>query len=425
LFTPAPSAAEVERAERAKLIRRVIPVPGSAEVIDGELDPVAYRVLLDHHRVVLENFPLPGSRTVDLQLTSFDVLAAHARLVVVDDGGERELPRSGLRSFRGLVKGEPDSTVTLNAFEGSLAGSIRIRDEAFVITPEEYGPAASAMRSVRIRSRAADPDRPNRPFCSEELPQPTASGVKPGTETMSASAFMIDGNTVLTAQIAIDATYEWFAHFGDLTAAQNYILNLMAQISTIYENEVNIHLEVPYLRVFTVPGDPYSDTTSTSTLLSELRTEWNANQTSIDRTVAHLFSVRPSGGAGRAYIDALCSNVLRPGNSIDYGVSSLSALGGSWEKDLVAHELGHNFSSPHTHCYVPEIDQCATATNCYSGPIVATTGTIMSYCASSISEFHPRVEDERIRPAAEAALSICMTSQDVTPPAPPQGLRVN
>ena len=170
-------------------------------------------------------------------------------------------------------------------------------------------------------------------------------------------------------------------------------------------------MEVPYLRVFATPANPYTPgATDTSLLLSELRSEWNANQTDVDRTVAHLFSVRPTGGSGLAYINVLCNNSFNPGNSADYGVSTLSANDGSWEKGLVAHELGHNFSSPHTHCYVPEIDQCANEPGCYSGTTVQTVGTIMSYCAQSDQVFHPRVENERIRPAAEAAFPTCITT---------------
>ena len=106
-------------------------------------------------------------------------------------------------------------------------------------------------------------------------------------------------------------------------------------------------------------------------------------------------------------------------------MSTLSARGSSWEKELVAHELGHNFSSPHTHCYVPEIDQCANESGCYEGPIVESVGTIMSYCNSADPFFHPRVEDERIRPAAEAAYPNCMTSPaSEQVPEPPQDLTV-
>lgn len=400
-------------------------------VIEGELDPAVYDRLLTRHRVTVENFPLPDLPAVDLDLTSFEVLTPDARLIVVDDSGEREVPRPDVRAFRGFVIGDPQSLVTIAVFDGRISGSVRTQDGEFAILPGGAAGDPQAARTVTVRNRAADPDSLERPFCDQRLPRQPAraarrvepgGGVDPGAVLPA-----IDGNTILLAQVAIDATYEWFEHHGSVEAAQSYILNILAQVTTIYESEVNVQLEVPFLRVFTTPDDPYTDTTDTSTLLDDLRQEWNAGQTGVDRTVAHLFSYRPSGGAGIAYLDVLCNHTNWPGQSADYGVSTMSALGSSWEKDLVAHELGHNFSSPHTHCYSPEIDQCATDAGCYQGPIVATTGTIMSYCSSSTSEFHARVEDEQIRPAAEEAYESCMTApfEDDAPPDAPTGLTVD
>ena len=361
--------------------------------------------------------PLPGREAVTLEMTASRLDGAGTRFIVVDEKGEREVPAPAFRSFKGRVAGEPDSRVVLNLFEGTASGFVRIGEDEFSVAPVDLGSGTE----LAIRAAEADPDQPDQPFCPAELPD------RPDAPDVPQPAFggepPIDGNTVLTAQVAIDATYQWYEHFVSLEAAQSYIMNLMAQVSTIYEDEVNVEIAVPYLRVFTTPDDPYTDTTSTGTLLGDLRSEWNANQTGVDRTVAHLFSRRSSGGAGIAYIDVLCSSDQQPGNSYDYGVTTLSANGGSWERRLVAHELGHNFASPHTHCYSPPIDTCANESGCYEGPTSQTVGTIMSYCSSATAVFHARVESETVRPAAEQAYPTCM-SLSVPPesPLPPQGL---
>ena len=401
--------------QRLTLVQRDFTRQYPAGAVGLDVDRTVYRQMLKKGRVVLQDFPLPGLLPVDLELESFDVLAADARILVVDSSGEHEAPRPTFRAFRGVVAGDPDSLVTLSLFENRIAGSIRLWDEEFVIGPREFNLARESSGEITVRNKSMDMDRPNTPMCDAEpdtaesmLSVPRSRGDGRGAVTTISA---IDGETLLQADVAIDATYDWYTHFGSLAAAQNYILNLMAQVSTIYQSEVKIQLEVPYLRIFATPGNPYTPgATDTSLLLSELRSEWNTNQTGVQRTVAHLFSVRPSGGSGLAYINVLCHNSFNPGSSADYGVSTLSANGGAWEKGLVAHELGHNFSSPHTHCYAPEIDQCATAPGCYNGTTVQTVGTIMSYCNQTDKVFHPRVEDERIRPAAEEAFPLCIST---------------
>src|SRR4029079_16103839 len=78
----------------------------------------------------------------------------------------------------------------------------------------------------------------------------------------------------------------------------------------------------------------------------------------------------------------------------------------------LGHEIGHNFGSPHTHCYAPPINNCYnTEGGCYNGtkicPAPATyngvtnvTGTLMSYChlsglagCTSSLVFHDRTVD--------------------------------
>jgi hypothetical protein len=404
------------------LVRSLSSAGDASATIDVEVDPAVYEMMAGTSRVVVKGFPLPGRAAVDLDLERFEILSHGARLVVVDESGERAVARPGMQSFRGIVRGDPSSLVVLSLFDGRIAGSLQTQMQEYVVDPRSFQPE-SPPSSVEIRNADSDPDRPEVPICAAELPEkPLAPPAPPGMGPPPTPA--IDGSTTLTAAIAIDTTYEWYAHFGSEAAAQNYVLNLMAQVSAIYEAEVNVRLEVPYLRIFTTSQDPYTDgTTSTGTLLNELNLEWNTHQTAIDRTAVHLLSVRPSGGAGLAYLDVLCHHSYHPGSSFDFGVSTMSAQNGSWEKDLVAHELGHNFASPHTHCYVPEIDRCAVAPGCYEGEIILTVGTIMSYCPASDTVFHQRVEDETIRPAAEAAYPTCMTTdQAADPPLPPQDL---
>jgi hypothetical protein len=410
-------AAAVQAAP-VRMVRLVEPQPGSLLELRAEIDAAVHAELMTATLARVE-LPLPGRDAVTLEMTAGRLDGTGTRFIVVDEDGEREVPAPAFRSFRGRVAGEPDSRAVLNLFGGSAAGFVRVGGEEFSVAPLESG----AGGELAIRSAEADPDQPDSPFCPVELPHKADAPQSDAPQPALGGDPPIDGTTVLTAEVAIDATYQWSQYFISPEAAQAYIMNLMAQVSTIFEDEVNVEIVVPYLRVFSTPDDPYTDTTNTGTLLADLRSEWNANQTGVDRTVVHLFSRRSSGGAGIAYIDVLCSNDQQPGNSYDYGVSTLSASGGSWERRLVAHELGHNFASPHTHCYLPPIDTCANENGCYEGPTSQTVGTIMSYCSSATSVFHARVESETVRPAAEQAYPTCMSlSVPLEVPLAPEGL---
>jgi hypothetical protein len=102
------------------------------------------------------------------------------------------------------------------------------------------------------------------------------------------------------------------------------------------------------------------------------------------RNTVHMLSGK-SGGGGIAYLNQMC------GGQYAYGVSSSlngefptpihDADWGNWDLVVVAHELGHNFRSPHTHCYSPPVDTCYNGdSSCWTGATTCTPGTIMSYC---------------------------------------------
>ena len=98
----------------------------------------------------------------------------------------------------------------------------------------------------------------------------------------------------------------------------------------------------------------------------------------------------------------------------------------------MAHELGHNFGSRHTHCYptaTTPIDTCYSAeSGCYSGPtscpapftitpinggpVANVRGTVMSYChllsgCPVSAVFHPQTVDV-IGPIVDAKVGVCV-----------------
>jgi len=204
---------------------------------------------------------------------------------------------------------------------------------------------------------------------------------------------------------------------GDVTAMTAYVTTLLGQISLIYERDLQVHLRVNVIQAWAT-ADPYSSTSPLGQL-NEVGDWWHANRpkASYPRTVVHFLSGKPVSG-GIAWLDVLCINDFSQGGHWGgaYGVTQVNAAypANPWDLIAVSHELGHNFGSPHTHCYSPPLDQCYNGEpGCYSGSVVnpgPLGGTIMSYChllgggyGNLDLRFHERCITEHFRLTSERA----------------------
>jgi Metallo-peptidase family M12 len=409
------------RPERITLIRQVPEERGHGR-IGIRPDALEWHRMFRAGSARVIDFPLPGGARVELELASIDVLRPDTRFFVGGPDGLTETSAPAMRFFRGQVAGDRDSLVSLNLFDGRIAGFVRTGGKEYTLGPRAFARDRAGADDIQVVEDAVvagpgfrcDGDDSGAGGAARVHDAVLATDGAPRWETLAGrpSPATIDSSTLLMARIAIEGTVEWVNKLGGVTAAEIYTLNLMSQVSAVYESEVRVQIQVPFVLMNSAEQDGYSGgSNSTSTELNEMRTRWNGTPAlqQVFRSAAHLFSTYPSGGAGRAYVNVLCSDVPANSGAADFGVSLLEGNGASFERLLVAHEIGHNFSSPHSHCYVPELDQCNnTEAGCYSGPVVQTTGTIMSYCNSRITSFHQRERDEKIRPGAEAAFPACV-----------------
>lgn len=230
-----------------------------------------------------------------------------------------------------------------------------------------------------------------------------------GSESRQEKSRSLQSNTLLAARLALEGDSAYYvAHSRNLSRAANYALTVLGSVSAIYERDVNVQIQIPYLRIWT-GSDPYPGT-STNTLLGQFRSYWNSNMSSVYRSLAQLLSNNSVGG-GIAYLNTLCASrtsgsgysVAGLNNNVTYPTTAYV-----WDSDVTSHELGHNFGSPHTHScgWSPPIDSCYTAEGgCYSGTN-PRRGWIMSYChLTSFGTqlfFHPRVA-ALIRQRSESA----------------------
>ena len=190
-----------------------------------------------------------------------------------------------------------------------------------------------------------------------------------------------------TATVAVDTDNELLSlKFADSTAtATSYVASLVAGMNVIYERDLFVRLLQGHtiLRLssaadpWTQPGCPAWPTNCQSgnagsfAQLTELSNYWASNYAAVPRALAMMVSGKQSSDnsfSGIAWRNGLCSGSVRL--QLLAGVQ-VRREHGRERRDLVAHELGHNFGSRHTHCYptaTTPIDTCYSAeSGCYSG----------------------------------------------------------
>jgi hypothetical protein len=361
-----------------------------AHAAQADLGEVARR-LPKRGSLRVEGVPFEGAITA-LELERFEAFAPDAQIVIAGDHGDVVLPAPDNAYYRGAVEGDLGAVAVLTArAKGGVRGLIVKNGVPWVIS-DEHGPERPpglATRKVDLaREFAGHPFRCG----ADEAPKVPATSDSQSTGLAEPATA---GTTVnYTARVAVETDYEFFQRFGNTTDATDYVGDLFAYASTIYESEVNTSLRVSYLKLWTTSADPWIQT-SCGSVLSEFRSYWIQNNSSISRTTTHMLSGKATG-CGISYIGALCNS------SYGYGVSgnltgSFNILnpGVVWDILVVSHEIGHNFNSPHSHCYSgiggssEPVDKCyGSEGGCYAGATSLPCslggghgcGTIMSYC---------------------------------------------
>ena len=358
-------------------------------------------------------------------LERFEVFTPDAKITVHGPEGDEVLPPPANAYFRGTVAGRPDDSRVFLAVlpDGTAQGVVNEGEESYLIGEDETAPRAfgSPLEMHRVDPRALKTSRGEGFDCGNSLLPPgrtTLEGLE-GLDLMAAPtiadiADIADTATpaelaAYTARVAIETDFEFYAKFNNATLATTYIGNLIGYASTVYSLEVNTSLAVQSVSLWSTSNDPWSQTSGLCGLM-EFGRYWNINKTGVSRTIAHFMSGRATGG-GVAWVGVLCSGSFGASASCS-GLPTDAPWGGGygftgsmsgtfnisnptvmWDIVAVAHEIGHNFNSPHTHCYngiggnASPVDQCRSGeSGCYAGtqslpgPTGARSGTIMSYC---------------------------------------------
>ena len=313
------------------------------------------------------NFPFESS-TLQVQLFRDDPLMQ----TFVATSSDGRVNRAQGVHYRGIIKGDNQSLAAVSIFADEVIAVFSNAQFGNVILGKSEGD------DIHIIYREGDLLVDNEGKFCEALEVPGRDDLERTFDTRNHQRTVAE-----CVQVYFETSYSLFQNKGSFAAVQSYVTGLFNVVSTIYANE-GISIEISEIFIWTSP-DPFNHGSSSAALNSFIQQRPNFNG-----TVGQLLDLTGALKGGLAYVDVLCDN------GFNVGYSDINASYGgfptySWTVNVVAHELGHNFGSQHTHDCVWGPQNCEAIDACgqpnpsngcgsCSGAPIPPKGTIMSYC---------------------------------------------
>jgi hypothetical protein len=324
------------------------------------------------------NLPFEGNE-LSLELVPAIITSPKFSVVQGSANGNQTVPYTLPSFYQGRIKGIDKSFATVSVADNQVMGLFSDSKSNIILgSIEQNGLPTNEYSLYRDADLKINPGITC--FTSD-----SSAGIMTEKTKISSARVLATGQPV---EIYFECDYKFYQDKGsNINNVVNYVLGFFNNIALLYARE-DILVQVSQIKVWTTP-DPYAALTSTSSILTSF-----GNNMVTDPYVgdyAHFLSTRSLGGGVAYRSDNPCSSRQQR--------SAVSAVNNtyqnfptySWTVNVVTHELGHNFGSPHTHwCgwVGGPIDGCGPTADadyaegtCATGPLPAAGGgTIMSYC---------------------------------------------
>ena len=336
------------------------------EIIEQSSDLISIEVKLNNYDII----------TLDLyrEVDAFSSLS-----ISTSDGKGFDMSNFKAAFYRGVIRGNENSLVSLSLFENEVTGFISSKEGNLV-----FGKLKNYDQIILYN----DEDLKKKPsFDCKTQDTPLKE-----SEIVNYQNVFSKSLTIKCVRLYFETEFDIYQNLGSNTNnVVAYVTNLYNQVGTLYTND-GISTSLSQVYVWS-KEDPYTETNS-GALLYQFQIERNA----INGDLGQLITFRGIGGGMAATIGGICNtNVYEKlavsGNMTNTIGNVLPVY--SWNINVVTHEFGHLFGSRHTHACVwnnnyTAIDNCAAVSigptsegySCYTAPgiIPSAGGTMMSYC---------------------------------------------
>jgi hypothetical protein len=328
---------------------------------------------LSKKEVPLLNLIIPSfnGNAFDLELIPIEIYASGFRLL---NAANQEVAFSKSIHYKGIIKGDNNSLAALSISDGEVSGFISNKDGNYVL-----GKSRKSGNHILYNDKDLPRKEPLNCGVSEERIRQVADVSSCNTAPVRDSTEAC--NPVL---VHLEADNQIFKdQDSSMVSATSFVTHLFAQVIVLYDREL-IKMQIAELKIWDT-AEPFI-TPYTSTFQQLYHAFGNYLEGNFNGHIAHLMSSRNLGG-GMGAIDVLCNK----GWSISTGIGDTVVELPEYSRavKVIAHEIGHNLGSPHTHsCLWPcgALDNCWTVEQkpnggwCTLSPFPEVRGTIMSYC---------------------------------------------
>ena len=359
------SSNEIEKVNNA--------IKGNKEYLNLDLS-FNQEIIKNKKELVKITIPSSGSTPYTLDLKRINVLTESFILTAASSGDKPLASDLGV-FYWGVVEGYENSTAAINIFKNEISGTINVGENSYTL-----GKVNNSNSYVLYQEKDLA-EKPTLSCFTDKL----EANIKQKVEEQQQ---MIVPNPDNCVRMYVEIDNDLYAQFGNVTATYNYFAGAFSQVAILYANE-SINMTLNQVLVWDTE-DPYTGP-GTSGYLDQFTAALNG---SFNGDLAHL--VGNQGGGGLAYVNVLCGNNNRTAySSINTSYQDVPSY--SWTVNVLAHEIGHNLGSPHTHSCSwngndTQIDDCGnqyiangggTPGACYDSTNIIIPqggGTIMSYC---------------------------------------------
>jgi hypothetical protein len=336
--------------------------------------------------------PLENNKYILAELEKVDILPTNFSLKNLYNNRYSMIKDNEGIYYQGIISGDNNSIAGISFFKNEVIGLFSNSEGNYVLGNLKDGKSSNNSEYIIYNDKDLKitnkfkclVDDSNESRLNKGLTR-DFSNIKNSLKTKPYS----DNPTQDSVRIYFVTDYDMFQRWGT-NGIVTFVTGMFNVVSLIYRNESIPLALAPTLGYYSQPDPYYSMTNSVDVLYAF----GNNTRDNFNGDLAHLLSTRDAGMGGIAWINILCQSFNPNDTSGRFAFSNIDPIYNqlptySWTINVVAHEMGHNFASRHTHaCVWPiafgvygAIDSCYYAEGgCFYQLRPNYNGTIMSYC---------------------------------------------